>query len=148
PRLQAGRGLHGRHRLSAAPAALVTGGAQRIGRAIALDLSAHGYAIAVHYRSSKAEAEKLVNEISGHGGKAAAIACDLAHEAEVQTLIARAAQALGQPLTVLVNNASNFEMDKVDTATRESWDRHIETNLRAPLVLSQAFARQLPDGSE
>ncbi len=134
--------------MSAAPAALVTGGGQRIGRAIALDLSAHGFAVAVHYRRSKVEAEALVKEISGRGGKAMAIACDLAHEAEVQTLVARTAQALGQPLTLLVNNASNFEMDKIDTATRESWDRHIETNLRAPLVLSQAFARQLPEGSE
>ncbi len=131
-----------------ARAALVTGGAQRIGRAIALDLAAHGFAVAVHYRRSKGEAEQLVKDIAGRGGKAAAIACDLAREAEVQTLIARTAQALGQPLTVLVNNASNFEMDKVDTATRDSWDRHIETNLRAPLVLSQAFARQLPAGSE
>jgi NAD(P)-dependent dehydrogenase (short-subunit alcohol dehydrogenase family) len=134
--------------LSAAPAALVTGGAQRIGRAIALDLAARGFAVAVHYRRSKAEAQTLVQEMSGRGGKAMAIACDLAHEAEVQTLVTRTAQALGQPLTLLVNNASNFEMDKVDTATRESWDRHIETNLRAPLVLSQAFASQLPEGSE
>ena len=59
----------------------------------------------------------------------------------------RAVEALG-PLTCLVNNASAFEMDKVDTATRESWDRHIETGLRAPLVLSQAFARQLPEDIE
>jgi NAD(P)-dependent dehydrogenase (short-subunit alcohol dehydrogenase family) len=131
-----------------AKAALVTGGAQRIGRAIALDLAAHGFAVVVHYRHSKGEAEQLVREIAGRTGKAVAIACDLAHEAEVQTLLPRAVQALGQPLTVLVNNASNFEMDKVDTATRDSWDRHIETNLRAPLVLSQAFARQLPEGSE
>jgi NAD(P)-dependent dehydrogenase (short-subunit alcohol dehydrogenase family) len=129
-------------------AALVTGGAQRIGRAIALDLAADGFAIAVHYRRSKGEAEKLAGEIASRGGKAAAIACDLSREAEVQTLLPRAAQGLGQPLTVLVNNASNFEMDKVDTATRDSWDRHIETNLRAPLVLSQAFARQLPEGRE
>ena len=129
-------------------AALVTGGAQRIGRAIALDLAADGFAIAVHYRRSKGEAEKLAGEIASRGGKAAAIACDLSREAEVQTLLPRAAQGLGQPLTVLVNNASNFEMDKVDTATRDSWDRHIETNLRAPLVLSQAFARQLPAGRE
>ena len=130
------------------PAALITGAAQRIGRAIALDLASHGWAIAVHYRRSKAEAEALATEIAGRGGKAAALACDLAREAEVQTLVPRAAEALGQPLTCLVNNASNFEMDKVDTATRDSWDRHIETNLRAPLVLSQAFARQLPAGSE
>jgi NAD(P)-dependent dehydrogenase (short-subunit alcohol dehydrogenase family) len=132
----------------AKPAALVTGGAQRIGRTIALDLAAHGWAVAVHYRRSKDAAEKLVKDIAGRGGTAAAVGCDLAREADVQNLVRRAIEALGQPLTCLINNASNFEMDKVDTATRESWDRHIETNLRAPLVLSQAFARQLPEGSE
>jgi NAD(P)-dependent dehydrogenase (short-subunit alcohol dehydrogenase family) len=131
-----------------AKAVLVTGGAQRIGRTIVLDLAAHGFAVAIHYRRSKNEAEALAKNIVGRGGKAAAVAADLAKEAEVQTLVPRAVEALGMPLACLVNNASNFEMDKVDTATRESWDRHIETNLRAPLVLSQAFAQQLPEGGE
>jgi NAD(P)-dependent dehydrogenase (short-subunit alcohol dehydrogenase family) len=130
------------------PAALVTGAAQRIGRAIALELANHGWAVALHYRRSKDAAEKFAKEIAGRGGAAVTVAADLAQESEVQTLVPRAVTALGMPLTCLVNNASNFEMDKVDTATRESWDRHIETNLRAPLVLSQAFARQLPEGSE
>jgi NAD(P)-dependent dehydrogenase (short-subunit alcohol dehydrogenase family) len=130
------------------PAALITGAAQRIGRAIALELANHGWAVTLHYRRSKDAAEKLAKEIEGRGGKAVALAADLAQESEVQTLVPRAVAALGMPLTCLVNNASNFEMDKVDTATRESWDRHIETNLRAPLVLSQAFARLLPEGSE
>jgi NAD(P)-dependent dehydrogenase (short-subunit alcohol dehydrogenase family) len=75
------------------------------------------------------------------------VQADLNREAEVETMVPRANQALG-PLTCLVNNASVFEMDKLDTATRDSWDRHMETNLRAPLVLSQAFARQLPDAVE
>jgi NAD(P)-dependent dehydrogenase (short-subunit alcohol dehydrogenase family) len=127
--------------------ALVTGGAQRIGRAIALDLARHGWAVAVHYRRSRAAAEAVVAEIQKLGGRAAALVCDLAREADVVRLVPRAVEALG-PLTCLVNNASNFEMDKVDTATRESWDRHIEINLRAPLVLSQAFAQQLPEGVE
>jgi NAD(P)-dependent dehydrogenase (short-subunit alcohol dehydrogenase family) len=130
------------------PAALITGAAQRIGRAIALELANHGWAVALHFRRSREAAEKLAKEIEGRGGTAVTLAADLAQESEVQTLVPRAAQALGRPLTCLVNNASNFEMDKVDTATRESWDRHIETNLRAPLVLSQAFARQLPEGSD
>ena len=134
--------------MSAQPAALITGAAHRIGRAIALDLTAHGWSVALHYRNSKAAAESLADEIRKRGSNAATVAADLEKEAEVQTLVPRAAQALGMPLTCLVNNASNFEMDKVDTATRESWDRHIETNLRAPLVLSQAFARQLPGESE
>src|SRR5581483_12402398 len=72
---------------------------------------------------------------------------DLTREAEVERIVPAATKALG-PLTCLVNNASAFEMDKVETVTRESWDRHIETNLRAPLVLSQAFARQLPAEAE
>ena len=129
------------------PVALVTGAAQRIGRAIARDLAATGWAVAVHYRESRAEAEALVGEIAKAGGHAAAFGCDLAHESEVIKLVPRAAAALG-PLTLLVNNASAFEMDKVETATRESWDCHIETGLRAPLVLSQAFARQLPEGAD
>jgi NAD(P)-dependent dehydrogenase (short-subunit alcohol dehydrogenase family) len=128
------------------PVALVTGAARRIGRAIALDLARHGWSVAVHYGRSRAEAEEVVAEITGLGRRAVALDCDLAREAEVERLVPRAAAALG-PITCLVNNASNFEMDKADTATRESWDRHMETNLRAPLVLSQAFARQLPEGA-
>jgi NAD(P)-dependent dehydrogenase (short-subunit alcohol dehydrogenase family) len=129
---------------SGGPVALVTGAGRRIGAAIARDLARHGWAVAVHYRGSRLEAEALVREIEVAGGRAAALPCDLAREAEVETLIPRAVEALG-PVTCLVNNASAFEMDKVDTATRESWDRHIETGLRAPLVLSQAFAQQLPE---
>ena len=127
------------------PVALVTGAARRIGAAIARDLARHGWAVAIHYRASKGEAEALAGEIEAAGGRTATIACDLAREAEVETLVPRAVKALG-PLTCLINNASVFEMDKIDSVTRESWDRHIETNLRAPLVLSQAFARQLPEG--
>ena len=127
------------------PVALDTGAARRIGAAIARDLARHGWAVAIHYRASKGEAEALAREIEAAGGRTATIACDLARETEVETLIPRAVEALG-PLTCLINNASVFEMDKIDSVTRESWDRHIETNLRAPLLLSQAFARQLPEG--
>ena len=140
PRRPAGMTEQGR----AGPVALVTGAGRRIGAAIARDLARHGWAVAIHYRGSRREAEALAREIEAAGGRAVTLACDLAREAEVETLIPRAVEALG-PLTCLVNNASAFEMDKIDTATRESWDRHIETNLRAPLVLSQAFARQLPE---
>jgi len=128
-------------------AALVTGAARRIGRAIALDLAAAGWDVAVHYRSSRAEAESLVREIEGMGRRAIALGADLAREQEVEGILPVAAKALG-PIALLVNNASLFEMDKAETATRASWDAHIETNLRAPLVLSQAFARQLPEGVE
>lgn len=128
-------------------AALVTGAAKRIGRAIASDLAAAGWPVAVHCHRSREDADSLVAEIVAAGGRAVALSADLAREAEVDTLVPRAVAALG-PLACLVNNASEFVMDKIDTVTRASWDAHIEANLRAPLVLSQAFARQLPAGSE
>ncbi len=126
-------------------AALITGAAKRIGRVIARRLAAEGWAVGVHYHRSRDAAEALVAEIIGSGGRAAALDADLAREAEVMTLVPRAAAALG-PLGCLVNNASIFENDLALTVTRESWDRHLETNLRAPFVLMQAFARQLPTG--
>jgi NAD(P)-dependent dehydrogenase (short-subunit alcohol dehydrogenase family) len=127
-------------------AALVTGAAKRIGRAIALDLARHGWAVAVHYHHSAPEAAEVVREIEAGGGRAVALQADLAREAHTHALVPRAVEAVG-PLTCLVNNASLFEMDKIETVTRASWDAHIETNLRAPLVLSQAFASQLPAGA-
>jgi len=126
-------------------AALVTGAGKRLGRAIALALAEAGYAVAVHYGDSAADAEKVVAEITAKGGRAAALAADLASEDEVAHLIGRAAEALG-PLDVLVNNASVFERDEALDVTRAGWDRHMEINLRAPFVLAQSLARQLPKG--
>ncbi len=128
-------------------AALVTGGGRRIGRAIALMLGAEGWAVAVHYHRSRGEAEAVAQEIAAAGGRAVAIAADLTQEAEVETLLPRAAEALG-PLGLLVNNAAVFENDTPLGVTRESWDRHLETNLRAPFVLMQHFARALPAAAE
>ncbi len=128
-------------------AALVTGGGRRIGRAIALMLGRQGWAVAVHYRGSGAEAEAVAQEITAAGGRAIALAADLAREAEVETLLPRAVETLG-PLGLLVNNASVFENDAALTVTRKSWDRHLETNLRAPFVLMQHFARALPPTAE
>ncbi len=127
--------------------ALVTGGAKRIGKSIVLRLAENGWSVAVHYRKSAAKAEAVANEVRLRGGRAVTIQADLTVEAEVVEIIPKVHATLG-PLTLLVNNASVFEMDKADTATRESWDKHIEANLRAPFVLSQAFARQLPEGEE
>jgi NAD(P)-dependent dehydrogenase (short-subunit alcohol dehydrogenase family) len=124
-------------------AALVTGAARRIGRAIALALAADGWAVAVHYHASRAPADALVAEIAHAGGQAVALAADLADETAVAGLVPRAVAALG-PLGCLVNNASSFENDTVATATRAGWDEHIEVNLRAPFVLMQEFAAQLP----
>lgn len=125
--------------------AFVTGGAKRLGRAIALRLAGAGWDVAIHCHSSIDAAEATAAEIRALGRRALVLQADLGQEAEVELLLPAIGRDLG-PVSCLVNNASVFEMDKVDTATRESWDKHIETNLRAPLVLSQAFARQLPTG--
>jgi NAD(P)-dependent dehydrogenase (short-subunit alcohol dehydrogenase family) len=125
--------------------ALVTGAAKRIGRAIALDLAQAGWNVAVHYRNSAEEAASAVREIEAMGRRAVAIKADLARESEVAQIVPQATAALG-PLACLVNSASTFEMDDIRSMTRTSWDHHIETNLRAPLVLSQAVAAQLPKG--
>ena len=129
-----------------AKVALVTGGARRIGKSIALRLAENGWSVAIHYRSSAAKAETVAAEVRLRGGKAMTIEADLTREQEVETIIPRVAEQLGQ-VSLLVNNASTFEMDKADTATRASWDKHIEANLRAPFVLSQAFARQYTNQS-
>jgi len=125
---------------------LITGAARRIGRSIALDLAAHGWAVAVHYNNSEDEAAGVAAEIEAGGGRVATLSADLADEAQVQTLVERAAAEIG-PITCLINNASLFEKDTVKTATRDTWDRHMEVNLRAPFVLIQTFARQLPEAT-
>jgi NAD(P)-dependent dehydrogenase (short-subunit alcohol dehydrogenase family) len=124
-------------------AALVTGASQRIGRACALALAEAGYALAIHHHRSAAESESLAAAIRDKDGKAIALSADLADEDAVRTLLPRAADVLG-PIGVLVNNASVFEGDTVETVTSDSWDRHLTVNLRAPFVLIQEFARHLP----
>jgi NAD(P)-dependent dehydrogenase (short-subunit alcohol dehydrogenase family) len=123
--------------------ALVTGAAKRLGRAIALHLAGEGWNVAIHYHGSADEAEGTAKEARAKGVKAATFKSDLSREEENVSLIARAAE-LG-PFTALVNSASLFENDDWQSASRASWDAHMETNLRAPFVLSQAFARQVPD---
>ncbi|MFN3461108.1 MAG: SDR family oxidoreductase [Oceanibaculum sp.] len=132
---------------AAARIALVTGGAKRLGREIALKLAADGWDIALHYHRSGDAAAATAAEIRALGRRVHLLQADLGSEAEVTPLVPAAAAVLG-PVTCLVNNASVFEMDKIDTVTRDSWDRHLETNLRAPFVLSQALARDLPAGSD
>jgi NAD(P)-dependent dehydrogenase (short-subunit alcohol dehydrogenase family) len=124
--------------------ALVTGAARRLGRAMALRLAERGHDVVVHYSGSAEAAEATAEEIRALGRKAATVRADLTVESEMQGLLPAAAEAIGAPLTVLINNASIFEYDNMQTATRESWDRHIDSNLRAPFVLSQALAAQIP----
>jgi NAD(P)-dependent dehydrogenase (short-subunit alcohol dehydrogenase family) len=127
-------------------AALVTGGAQRIGRAIAVALAQRGYAVAIQVRRSRAAAEATVAEIASAGGRAAVVEADLADHAAVLRLVPAAAAAVG-PLTLLVNNAAEFEPDEIGHLDRERFDRHIAVNLRAPIFLAEAFAAQLPAGA-
>jgi NAD(P)-dependent dehydrogenase (short-subunit alcohol dehydrogenase family) len=125
--------------------ALVTGAGARLGRDVAIYLAERGYDVAVHYASSKEGAEETAEAIRAKGRIAITLQADLLVEAEVQDLLPKAAAALGGPITCLVNNASIFEYDNIHTATRTGWDRHIESNLRAPYVLTQALAAQAPD---
>ncbi len=126
--------------------ALVTGAGQRIGRAIALDLGEAGWSVAVHHNDSSAKASETVDMIEKAGGRAIALAADLSDEADASTLLDRTAKAMG-PVSCLINNASLFEYDDATSATRESWDAHMSVNLRAPFILSQKFAADLPTGT-
>ena len=126
-------------------AALVTGAGQRIGRAIALRLARAGFDVAVHYRSNPQAAEAVVAEIEALGRRAVALRAELTEEAAARAMVAEATQALG-PLRVLVNSASAFQDDRAGRLGRETWDLHFETNLRAPLVLAEAFAEQAEEG--
>jgi NAD(P)-dependent dehydrogenase (short-subunit alcohol dehydrogenase family) len=124
--------------------ALVTGAGARLGQAMALYLGQRGYDVAVHYAGSLAGAQDSVTRLRAMGRQAVALQADLLDEDATAALIGRAAAALGGPLTCLVNNASIFEHDTIHSATRESWDRHIGSNLRAPFILTQGFAAQAP----
>lgn len=124
-------------------AALVTGGAQRIGRALVLALAEDGFAVAIHHNRSREAAETLVETVRQKGGAAVALAADLADEGAVEELLPRAERELGA-LGCLINNAAVFANDTVESVTRESWDQHLAVNLRAPFVLMQNFAARLP----
>jgi len=128
-------------------AAFVSGGAKRLGRAMVLALAEAGFDVAIHYANSAAEAEATAAEVRARGRRAVTLRADLAQEAEVTALWPAAVAALG-PIGVLVNNASTFERDEWDDATRASWDQHLEPNLRAPFVLAQALAKAMPAGAQ
>jgi len=126
--------------------ALVTGAPRRIGRALAHRAAALGFSVAIHHRSGADEAESLRAEIEAAGGRAAVLAADLADDDALAGLVPAAAAAVG-PLTLLVNNASLFQDDSAGSLTPASWDAHMAANLRAPVLLAQAFAAQAPEGS-
>jgi len=128
--------------------ALVTGAGMRLGRAMAEALGADGWAVAVHYRGSKAAAEEAAAAIGRAGGRAELLACDLANEAARADLVAEAARKLGRPVSLLVNSASTFADDTATDHSRADWDHHFEPNLRAPIHLAQQLARALPAGEK
>lgn len=127
--------------------ALVTGAGMRIGRALAMALAADGYFVFVHHNHSADEARETVAAILAAGGKAKTVRADLASARQAEALIGKC-QAPGVRLTVLVNNASLFKLDRAPTATAADFDLHMAINLRAPLLLSQALARQLAAGDK
>ena len=114
---------------------------------MALTAAEAGYDVAIHHRDASDDAEQLASEIRALGRKAEQLAAELTDEAQTSALVGRAAAALG-PVTLLINNASVFGDDRIQTHTRASWDAHIETNLRAPILLAQTFAAALPAGAE
>lgn len=128
-------------------AALVTGGAKRIGAAIVRALVQAGYAVAVQARGSRGEADALCAEIAAGGGQARTVLAELADHDAVLRLVDVARAAVG-PLTLLVNNASEFQPDEIGKLDRERFDRQFAVNLRAPLFLVQAFAAQVPAGAD
>ncbi len=110
-----------------------------------LYLAGRGHAVAIHYNEAELPARELAREIVAAGGQAVVLQADLLDPVQTHALVSRAAEALGGPLTVLVNNASIFEYDRLGTVTPESWDRHVGSNLQAPVLLTQEFGAQVPE---
>lgn len=133
--------------MSKATAALVTGGAKRIGKAIVEDLAGHGFAVAIHSNRSHDEAQALAARINQSGGRAAAVGADLTDMDAVAGLIGQAQAALG-PISLLVNNASLFVDDSVEDFDWQAWDRHFAIHVKTPALLAQNLARSLPAGQE
>lgn len=127
--------------------ALVTGSARRIGKAMALDLAAHGFSVAIHANSSRAEAESVAETIRTQGGKAEVFIADLTDKEQVRRLHADVTAHLGSP-DLIVNNASMFEDDEAENFDEDLFDLHFAIHLKAPAILAEAMAKGLPDGQE
>lgn len=127
--------------------ALVTGGAQRIGKAIVQDLARDGFSVAIHCNASRHRADRLAEDVTDHGATAAVFQCDLTSREETGRLVASVADMLG-PVTLLVNNASLFEDDDVSRFDWDVWDAHFAVHLAAPAALARDMAANLPrDGN-
>jgi len=119
--------------------ALITGGAKRIGRSIALRLAADGAGIALNYRTSEKEAQAVIREIGGHAGKVHAIQADVSKREDVEKLMASVQKHFGR-LDILVNNAGAFFPAQFEELTDEQWNRIMDTNLKSQFLCSQAAA--------
>lgn len=129
------------------PVAVVTGGARRIGRSIAIALAEAGFDVAVQYHGSKQDAETAAEHIRALGRRATAIPGDLSNASAPDAIVKEASERLG-PVGLLVNNASSFARDELETLVPEIWENHLAVNLRAPVFLSRSFAMQLPPSAE
>jgi NAD(P)-dependent dehydrogenase (short-subunit alcohol dehydrogenase family) len=128
-----------------ARAALITGAAKRIGAEIARTLAAAGWFVHLHYRRSAAEAEALAHDLHAQGAGVRCIAADLeALDAAIADALVADCRREGPPLLAVVNNASLFELDTLESMSAQSWRRHLAVNLEAPVLLARAFARTLP----
>ena len=121
---------------------IITGGATRIGAAIAKKLSGKGIEILIHYNKSKSKAENLKKELQKKGSKVFLVRGDLSEEKDVNKIINFAKSKL-KFFDCLINNASLFENDKIENFTTDSWGKHLRTNLRTPALLSKMFARNI-----
>lgn len=129
------------------PWVLVTGGGQRLGRAVALAAGARGWNVAAHYNASAAAAESVVAELRALGAGAVSIAADLADAGAAEALLPRVATAAGAPIVALVNSAAIFEHDLIGALTSAAFERHMRVNALAPALLAKALAAALPDGA-
>jgi NAD(P)-dependent dehydrogenase (short-subunit alcohol dehydrogenase family) len=125
---------------------LVTGAGRRLGSSIALDFAVRGWRVGVHYRDSAEEALEVVAEIARNGGVAAPFGADLARLEKIAPLLQACAETLGPP-TCLINNAARFDWDELGTLDAKTWQANLDVNLRAPVFLTQVFAKTLPQPS-
>ncbi|MEZ5865494.1 MAG: SDR family NAD(P)-dependent oxidoreductase [Geminicoccaceae bacterium] len=126
------------------PTALVTGGAVRVGRILALALVELGFAVAIHCNRATEAAAALAGAIGAQGGRAVVVAGDLTDPGSGDAVIGAAARALGEPLGVLVNNAALFVADSLPTLEPSTLRRQLAVNLEAPALLARAYVAQLP----
>ncbi|MEL7469049.1 MAG: SDR family oxidoreductase [Pseudomonadota bacterium] len=124
--------------------ALVTGGSQRVGRAMVLDLAANGWDVAIHFNGSAEAAAATAQECRELGAAAVTLQADLADHDAVEQLVPRAVSGLGGALELLINNASTFKNDEIGSISGDSWMAGMDSNLRAPMMLTQSFAAQSP----